>query len=607
MKKVLTAALSAALAVSMITPVFAADFSDISEDKYAWARPYIEEMADMGFISGYEDGTYRPDNEVTRLEAICLFARAMGSNSAENEEIVAIAMEQYQDVVERYDLNFGEEDVAFMLYRGALRESELDTYLGGTRKSEAMPRYEAAIIITKAMGAEEAATQELMVDLAYTDARDIPSRASQYVYYVTQQGIMSGMEDGTFSPNSSVLRSQIAVMLSKTVDKLGIGFTEGKLTEVDTETMNVQIKDSEGDSYYMGYNADTKMYVEGVLTQPQNVPVNVSAIFTYADGRLLYIDVLSRIADETVEGIFRSYASHSGVLSVMLQVTGESEIQTYECAADVSVMRNNQSATIRDFSQGDYVTLELSGGLVQNIIGEPRESTIRSATIEAMNIASDITITISHANSDYDGKTYAVSDDVRVRKNGDTSDLSQIYRGDVVDLTLEYGVITAITAESNVKTVEGQIKELTISSTPKMTVSVNGTDTTYDIPSGVTITINNEEGSLYDFRVGDTVRLTLDSQAITAISAISAQATSKNMTGVVTAINSSYGFIRISYMNGDVTAEETVYCKDSNTKFISSLGTTMSMKDIKEGDTISVRGAVKNGAYEATLVIVETE
>ena len=127
MKKVLTAALSAALAVSMITPVFAADFSDISEDKYAWARPYIEEMADMGFISGYEDGTYRPDNEVTRLEAICLFARAMGSNSAENEEIVAIAMEQYQDVVERYDLNFGEEDVAFMLYRGALRESELDT------------------------------------------------------------------------------------------------------------------------------------------------------------------------------------------------------------------------------------------------------------------------------------------------------------------------------------------------------------------------------------------------------------------------------------------------------------------------------------------------
>ena len=38
-------------------------------------------MAEQGYINGYEDGTYRPDNEVTRLETILLFARAMGSNA----------------------------------------------------------------------------------------------------------------------------------------------------------------------------------------------------------------------------------------------------------------------------------------------------------------------------------------------------------------------------------------------------------------------------------------------------------------------------------------------------------------------------------------------
>ena len=48
-----------------------------------------------------------------------------------------------------------------------------------------MKRYEAAIIITKAMGGEEKALSELGVVLDYTDAREVPSNAIQYVSYAT--------------------------------------------------------------------------------------------------------------------------------------------------------------------------------------------------------------------------------------------------------------------------------------------------------------------------------------------------------------------------------------------------------------------------------------
>ncbi|MBR0088530.1 MAG: S-layer homology domain-containing protein, partial [Clostridia bacterium] len=51
-------------------------FSDINTNDFAWARPYINDMTEKGYISGYEDGTYRPDNDVTRQEALSLFARA---------------------------------------------------------------------------------------------------------------------------------------------------------------------------------------------------------------------------------------------------------------------------------------------------------------------------------------------------------------------------------------------------------------------------------------------------------------------------------------------------------------------------------------------------
>ena len=52
-------------------------------------------MSDAGYIKGYEDGTYRPDNEVTRQEALSLFARVMGATNEMNEKILEIAHEKY--------------------------------------------------------------------------------------------------------------------------------------------------------------------------------------------------------------------------------------------------------------------------------------------------------------------------------------------------------------------------------------------------------------------------------------------------------------------------------------------------------------------------------
>lgn len=82
------------------------------------------------------------------------------------------------------------------MYKGALKKTDLDTYLKDDEKDTPMKRYEAAIIITKAMGGEEKALSELGVVLDYTDAREVPSNAIQYVSYATDAGIMEGMGRG---------------------------------------------------------------------------------------------------------------------------------------------------------------------------------------------------------------------------------------------------------------------------------------------------------------------------------------------------------------------------------------------------------------------------
>lgn len=618
MNKVFKTALTAVMALSITIPAFAAPndnygdsyvssgrFTDIGAENFAWARPYINEMAARGLISGYEDSTFRPDNDVTHLEGLSLFARAMGSNSSTNADILELAHDKYDSVLGGYGLTWGTDEIAYLLYKGALKRADLDTYLKDNAKDEPMQRYEAAIIITKAMGGEESALSDYGVVLNYDDARDVPSNAIQYVAYATEMGIMEGMGDGTFSPLTSVKRSQMAVMLSRTVEKTDYTFSYVKLLNVDTSSRTITIRNTSGNENNYTYNDSTVMRSMGDEVQPNNLTTNVDAVITLSGKNLVSVDSLYSQPDETVHGRYSSYGTSSGVTTIRIIPYGETATQSYECASNLTVTYDGSPATIRSFTKDDIITLNIVNGKVKSIVAETKTTGISGAIVEKVSVGDQISITISHGNDEYNGKTYVVSDNVTVKKNDAPSTLDMIYKGDKVSLTLEYGMITKIIASSNKKVVEGTIQGLTISNAPTMDVKVNGTTSTYEIPNGIDITINGEEGSLYDFRVGDVVKITLDSDAITKIVATSTQESSGTVSGVVTAINTSFGVISIQPAGSESSTQ--VMCKDDTATFISTDGKSKKMKDIKVGQTVDVRGSISNGVFIGKLIIIVSE
>ncbi len=607
MKKFIKTISALLVATSMTVPVLAAPadnterFNDVTEN-YEWAKSYINAMADKGLISGYEDGTFRPDNDVTRLEALSLFARAMGSNDAVNEKVVEIAHDRYDAIIKNYNLSWGTSEIAYLMYKGALKKTDLDTYLKDDEKNTPMARYEAAIIITKAMGGEETALADLGVVLDYTDAREVPSNSIQYVSYATDAGIMEGMGDGTFSPNTPVKRSQMAVMLSRTVDKTNYSFRKMKLVDIETTSRTVTAKSAEGETEKFIYSEATKVKSMGDEMQITDVETGVDAVFTFSGENLVAIDTLSSQPDATVTGKYQNYASTSSKMTVKVIPEGETTAKGYECAEDVVITFDGSPATIRSFSKGDTVTLEVVDGKVEKISGRTKQTTITGAIVEEIDASNDVTLTISHGNDEYNGKSFVVSSDVIVKKNDKTVDLDSIYKGDKVTLTLEYDLITKITATSNKKVVEGTVKGYYISAQSTMTVNVNGEDITYQIPSDVEILVNGEEGSLNDFNVGDIVKITTESDAITKIVATSTQESSGHVIGVVTAVNASYGVITIQPENSANTIQ--VHAKDATAKFVTADGVQKKMANVEVGQTVDVRGTVSNGVFAAKLVVI---
>ena len=342
MNKLFKGIIASVAAVSMTATAFAATFSDVEGTAYDWANSYVEDMAEKGLISGYEDGTFRPQNTVSKIEAISLFARAMGSRSEIHEKTVKSALDKYDEFIDNLNLKFGKEDVAFLLHHGALTEAEMNAYLSGDTKNKPMLRHEAATIIVKSMGLDAEAKRNLVLDLSYTDVKDIPSAAKKYVYMVTEKNIMAGGGDGTFSPNTDVQRSQIAVMLSKTVDAMDITFSDVNITNIDEDAKKIKVKTSDGDTDTLEYSEDTLFFLEGEKVSADKIASGVNAVITTTNDGMLFVDIVSSVPDVEDSFVFRGTVSENDTIYVKVSEVFVTAVSSYELSEDAVIIKDGE-------------------------------------------------------------------------------------------------------------------------------------------------------------------------------------------------------------------------------------------------------------------------
>lgn len=605
MKKTLALFMACAMMLSCAIAAGAASFSDMAGANWDWARDTVYELADQGIIRGYSDGTYQPNNSVTNQEAFTLFARIVGVNDAVNEAAVAAAQEQYADVAAKYN-TYATKELCFMLYRGIFTEAELDTYLSEATKNNELLRHEAAILITKVMGGEEEVKNTVMYVFDYTDADEIPAESKGYVDFVSRKGIMQGMDDNQFSPNTSVTRAQVAIMLKKTMDVMSLSHASGTISDVNASARSFVLNGST-------YTATDRT---GINLDGQHVSFDAlengdEAVVTTDYQGLWAIDATSGVPapTETVTGVFNgSLTDTRGTfLKVYDLEEGVSSVQDYQLSPDgvTYTYEGKLSAILSDFSIGDLVTLTITNGQVTAVSGEPKVKTVTGAYVSEIGVSPAATITITHADEAYDGNVYTISDSVYVSRNGRTASLRDILPGDRVDLELEYGTVKEITATSRSSTETGTITEITIgTNTSGIELNVDGETVSYVIVRDTEIYVNDEVGTLYDLRLGDSVTVNIESDAVTRLT-VQSVAQVETMTGTVEVVNVSYGFISLNVTDatGNVTTQQ-IFVKDGASIIGTDGGTRKTLSDIEVGDTILVKGAMNMGAFEATSIVI---
>ena len=173
-------------------------FNDISD---YWAADYVDFLYNADITTGYSDGSFRPNQNISRAQFAVMLYRYLKLD--EN---------QYANVSLPFaDLGsipaYAIPAVKALYAEGVITGSEKNGQLYFNPGSS-LTRAQAAAMIGRTQTKGYA-----LADLTFTDSAQIPTYAAYYIRAMVGQGVINGYSDGSFKPHSNITRGQMAKIL----------------------------------------------------------------------------------------------------------------------------------------------------------------------------------------------------------------------------------------------------------------------------------------------------------------------------------------------------------------------------------------------------------
>ena len=168
-------------------------FSDIAGH---WAEKSILELNERGIINGYPDGTFRPDESITRAEFTVLCMNAFSTKQGN-------VIDGFSDVL-----------TGDWYYSAVMKAAGAGIIYGSGgvfRPNDTITREDAAVILYRLIQTELQNTEA-----EFSDWEEISDYAREAVGVMTARGIISGY-DGRFAPKDNATRAMAVMMINNTI------------------------------------------------------------------------------------------------------------------------------------------------------------------------------------------------------------------------------------------------------------------------------------------------------------------------------------------------------------------------------------------------------
>ena len=167
-----------------------------------WAEPSINRLALSGIVSGYQDGTFKPNNNLTRAELVTIINRMLG-NKVQNT---------------RYVPDINSKDWFYVEIRKGIESGFIEGGKDGSvRPRDLITREEAIAMLQRAL----VPTNSESIVTKYSDFDTISPWAKEaFSTFITKKYI-SGYTDNTIKPKLNITRAEVCAIINRMIDIYG--------------------------------------------------------------------------------------------------------------------------------------------------------------------------------------------------------------------------------------------------------------------------------------------------------------------------------------------------------------------------------------------------
>ncbi len=168
-------------------------FSDV---KNHWAKADIEKMAAEGIVSGFSDGTFKPEGKITRAEFAKIICKVLNLAEASGDKFTDVG-----------------EKAWFAPFVYAANEHGLINGVADNlfAPDENITREDATVILYRLLAKEGVAFD---AKASFTDSEFISDYARDAVAYLAADGIIKGA-NGAFNPKNNLTRAEAVTLISR--------------------------------------------------------------------------------------------------------------------------------------------------------------------------------------------------------------------------------------------------------------------------------------------------------------------------------------------------------------------------------------------------------
>jgi uncharacterized surface protein with fasciclin (FAS1) repeats len=182
------------------------NFPDVSQDY--WARPFIQALAERNIIAGFPDGTYKPEQPVTRAEFAAIIQKAFNQNRVRQYPTGG-----FRDIRSNF---WAAQAITTAYETGFLSGYPDNTF----RPNQQITKVQAVVSLASGLGLTSGDTAVLTN--FYTDANAIPTYAVSQVAGATQASVVVNYPDvRVFNPEVPLTRADAAAHVYQALVRQG--------------------------------------------------------------------------------------------------------------------------------------------------------------------------------------------------------------------------------------------------------------------------------------------------------------------------------------------------------------------------------------------------